>query len=156
MGDWITEPPQGVIQTLATVPMQATKQVEITFNCHIKEEATQLSLLFVRLRFSSRGGHGERYIGSLFRVDEPVPDDSRLGDMQHLRWSDIKDIDGTPTICITQRKTKRVVSIPPSTALPSRSFRHVTKAPPMPSCTTSSRNRTTYPSMSGASRTRQG
>ena len=36
----------------------------------------------------------------------------RLGDMQHLRWSDIKDIDGTPTICITQRKTKRVVSIP--------------------------------------------
>ena len=24
----------------------------------------------------------------------------------------IKDIDGTPTICITQRKTKRVVSIP--------------------------------------------
>ena len=21
-------------------------------------------------------GHGERYIGSLFRVDEPVPDDS--------------------------------------------------------------------------------
>ena len=57
-------------------------------------------------------GHGDRYIGSLFRVDEPVPDDSRLGDMQHLRWSDIKDIDGTPTICITQRKTKRVVSIP--------------------------------------------
>ena len=36
----------------------------------------------------------------------------RLGDMQHLRWSDIKDIDGTPTICISQRKTKRVVSIP--------------------------------------------
>ena len=36
----------------------------------------------------------------------------RLGDMQHLRWSDIKDIDGTPTICITQRKTKRVFSIP--------------------------------------------
>ena len=22
-------------------------------------------------------GHGDRYIGSLFRVDEPVPDDSR-------------------------------------------------------------------------------
>ena len=21
-------------------------------------------------------GHGERYVGSLFRVDEPVPDDS--------------------------------------------------------------------------------
>ena len=36
----------------------------------------------------------------------------RLGDMQHLRWSDIKDIDGTPTISISQRKTKRVVSIP--------------------------------------------
>lgn len=36
----------------------------------------------------------------------------RLGDMQHLRWCDIKDIDGTPTICITQRKTKRPVSIP--------------------------------------------
>ena len=23
-------------------------------------------------------GHGDRYIGSLFRVDEPVPDDSYL------------------------------------------------------------------------------
>ena len=36
----------------------------------------------------------------------------RLGDMQHLRWRDIKDIDGVPTICITQRKTKRPVSVP--------------------------------------------
>ena len=36
----------------------------------------------------------------------------RLGDMQHLRWGDIKDIDGIPTICITQRKTQRLVSIP--------------------------------------------
>lgn len=36
----------------------------------------------------------------------------RLGDMQHLRWGDIKDIDGTPTICITQRKTRRLVSVP--------------------------------------------
>lgn len=36
----------------------------------------------------------------------------RLGDMQHLRWRDIKDIDGTPTICITQRKTQRFVSVP--------------------------------------------
>lgn len=36
----------------------------------------------------------------------------RLGDMQHLRWGDIKDIDGTPTICITQRKTQRFVSVP--------------------------------------------
>lgn len=36
----------------------------------------------------------------------------RLGDMQHLRWGDIKDIDGTPTICITQRKTQRLVSVP--------------------------------------------
>ena len=36
----------------------------------------------------------------------------RLGDMQHLRWGDIKDIDGTPTICITQRKTQRPVSVP--------------------------------------------
>lgn len=36
----------------------------------------------------------------------------RLGDMQHLRWCDIKDIDGVPTICITQRKTKRPVSVP--------------------------------------------
>ena len=32
--------------------------------------------------------------------------------MQHLRWGDIKDIDGTPTICITQRKTQRLVSVP--------------------------------------------
>lgn len=36
----------------------------------------------------------------------------RLGDMQHLRWGDIKDIDETPTICITQRKTQRLVSVP--------------------------------------------
>lgn len=36
----------------------------------------------------------------------------RLGDMQHLRWGDVKDIDGIPTICITQRKTQRLVSIP--------------------------------------------
>lgn len=36
----------------------------------------------------------------------------RLGDMQHLRWGDIKDIDGTPTICITQCKTQRFVSVP--------------------------------------------
>lgn len=36
----------------------------------------------------------------------------RLGDMQHLRWCDIKDIDGVPTISITQRKTKRPVSVP--------------------------------------------
>lgn len=26
----------------------------------------------------------------------------RLGDMQYLRWCDIKDIDGVPTICINQ------------------------------------------------------
>ena len=57
-------------------PPAANARGEITFNCHIKEEATQLPLLFVRLRFSSRGGHGDRYVGSLFRVDEPVPDDS--------------------------------------------------------------------------------
>ena len=36
----------------------------------------------------------------------------RLGDMQHLRWRDIKDIDGVSTICITQRKTGRPVSVP--------------------------------------------
>lgn len=36
----------------------------------------------------------------------------RLGDMQHLRWGDIRNIDGTPTICITQRKTGRLVSVP--------------------------------------------
>ena len=36
----------------------------------------------------------------------------RLGDMRNLRWSDIKDIKGVPTICIIQSKTKRAVSIP--------------------------------------------
>lgn len=36
----------------------------------------------------------------------------RLGDMQHIRWGDIKLIDGIQTICIIQRKTKRPVSIP--------------------------------------------
>ena len=36
----------------------------------------------------------------------------RLGDMQHLRWCDIKTIDGVPTISIIQRKTKRPAIIP--------------------------------------------
>lgn len=36
----------------------------------------------------------------------------RLGDMQHLRWCDIKMIDGVPTISIIQRKTKRPVIVP--------------------------------------------
>lgn len=36
----------------------------------------------------------------------------RLGDMQHLRWGDIRNIDGTLTICIIQRKTQRPVSVP--------------------------------------------
>ncbi len=36
----------------------------------------------------------------------------RLGDMQHLTWGDIKDMDGIPTISIIQRKTKRQVVIP--------------------------------------------
>lgn len=36
----------------------------------------------------------------------------RLGDMQHLRWGDIKLIDGVQTICIIQRKTKRPATIP--------------------------------------------
>lgn len=36
----------------------------------------------------------------------------RLGDMQHLRWSDITDNDGIPTIRIIQRKTKRLAVIP--------------------------------------------
>lgn len=35
-----------------------------------------------------------------------------LGDMQHLRWGNIKLMDGIQTICIIQRKTKRPVSIP--------------------------------------------
>lgn len=36
----------------------------------------------------------------------------RLGDMQHLRWGNIKLIDGVQTICIIQRKTKRPATIP--------------------------------------------
>ena len=36
----------------------------------------------------------------------------RLGDMQHLRWCDIKMIDDVPTISIIQRKTKRPAIIP--------------------------------------------
>lgn len=36
----------------------------------------------------------------------------RLGDMQHLRWGNIKLIDGVLTICIIQRKTKRPATIP--------------------------------------------
>lgn len=36
----------------------------------------------------------------------------RLGDMQHLRWSDVIDNDGIPTIRIIQRKTRRLAVIP--------------------------------------------
>ena len=35
---------------------------------------TELISAFISSRVIS--GHGDRYIGSLFRVDEPVPDDS--------------------------------------------------------------------------------
>lgn len=33
----------------------------------------------------------------------------RLGDMQHLRWSDIKDVNGVQMVSIIQHKTKRPV-----------------------------------------------
>jgi integrase len=36
----------------------------------------------------------------------------RLGDMQHLRWCDIKEVNGTRIVSIVQRKTKRPVSVP--------------------------------------------
>jgi integrase len=36
----------------------------------------------------------------------------RLGDMQHLRWSDIKMVGNTPVVSIIQQKTKREVSVP--------------------------------------------
>lgn len=36
----------------------------------------------------------------------------RLGDMQGLRWSDIKDIGGVPTVSIVQHKTGRPVAVP--------------------------------------------
>lgn len=36
----------------------------------------------------------------------------RLGDMQHLRWSDIKDMNGVQTVSIVQHKTKRPVTVP--------------------------------------------
>ncbi len=53
----------------------------------------------------------------------------RLGDMQHLRWCDIKDIDGVPTICITQRKTKRPVSVPLNEEDPNALVFHLVKKP---------------------------
>ena len=34
------------------------------------------SLMDVVMQVNEFVGHGDRYIGSLFRVDEPVPDDS--------------------------------------------------------------------------------
>ena len=36
----------------------------------------------------------------------------RLGDMQRLRWSDIKDVNGVQTVSVIQHKTKRPVSVP--------------------------------------------
>ena len=39
----------------------------------------------------------------------------RLGDMQHLRWSDIKDVNGVQMISIIQHKTKRPVTVPLNT-----------------------------------------
>ncbi len=36
----------------------------------------------------------------------------RLGDMQRLRWSDIKDVNGVQTVSLIQHKTKRSVSVP--------------------------------------------
>ena len=48
----------------------------------------------------------------------------RLGDMQHLRWSDIKDVNGVQMVSIIQHKTKRPVTVPLNTLalslLPSR------------------------------------
>ena len=39
----------------------------------------------------------------------------RLGDMQHLRWSDIKDMNGVQMFSIIQHKTKRPVTVPLNT-----------------------------------------
>ena len=39
----------------------------------------------------------------------------RLGDMQHLRWSDIKDMNGVQMVSIIQHKTKRPVTVPLNT-----------------------------------------
>ena len=39
----------------------------------------------------------------------------RLGDMQHLRWSDIKDVNGVQMVSIIQHKTKRPVTVPLNT-----------------------------------------
>ncbi len=36
----------------------------------------------------------------------------RLGDMQHLRMSDIKDVNGVQMVSIIQHKTKRPVTVP--------------------------------------------
>ena len=39
----------------------------------------------------------------------------RLGDMQRLRWSDIKDVNGVQTVSVVQHKTKRPVAVPLNT-----------------------------------------
>ena len=36
----------------------------------------------------------------------------RLGDMQRLHWSDIKDVNGVQTVLVIQHKTKRPVAVP--------------------------------------------
>lgn len=36
----------------------------------------------------------------------------RLGDIQRLRWSDIKDVNGVQTVSVIQHKTKRLVAVP--------------------------------------------
>ena len=45
------------------------------------KKSAELEVIFNRcwvLKGHGDKGHGDRYIGSLFRVDEPVPDDSNL------------------------------------------------------------------------------
>ena len=50
-----------------------------------------LKKIAIQLRISAFSGHGDRYIGSLFRVDEPVPDDSSLcHNSQNTAYSDIE------------------------------------------------------------------
>ena len=48
-------------------------------NCvYLSRQTEMMPFRLQRNQGDGHMGHGDRYIGSLFRVDEPVPDDSKF------------------------------------------------------------------------------
>ena len=54
-------------------------------------------------------GHGERYVGSLFRVDEPVPDDSRPDDSCRFLLKSARKVGFLP--CSTKKNPKTLLTL---------------------------------------------